>query len=420
MVHNLIGAGVVAISYQPISLSPLALSGLQSWCTFQELKESQTKLITTLQTCRSVLSGNELLMKILKSLLYFPSISLLHILPPLTQDAKRMMYRAQFPGIGKGQNYFSKVKKKFSCYNDVFSTLKDDCAKFRKYSHLSLSQFSYVQSKLNPFLLLARSEAKHYKYKFSSENRLLLVLMILNGFSSKSIEIIFGVTNSYICKECYYIIPLIGKVLGPELISMENFYNSPYTDSIFGSFGSTDNYHCIIFRPPWDLHAPYYRADKGYNIATQVTINHFGRVCHFFSGVKGSTNDNLIRFMSGLPFEKPCDTPVILVDGGYIGQAGHQILWINPDYCKKAYTVVHEALQKFLRVAIEIRIGKIDSFGIFSKPMKFNRKLVPSVVYACTVLSELDVMENPIRTAEEIEDFISVLKQKYNILSVQQ
>ncbi len=263
-----------------------------------------------------------------------------------------------------------------------------------------------------------RGGYRKYSIKVTPLNRFFLFLCLLNGTSTRAACALFGVSSSFISKDFSYILKLICQRVGPKIISFNSPQQMSYSDPIFKSVGPIDNFYATIFRPHWDIHTPYYRHDKGYNISSCVFVNHLGNCVFIYSGCKGSSSDRNILSTSGLPFEKNFPSNKVLVNGGFHGQTPGNIVLINPETAGLSGPV-YKSLQKWLRVIVEIRIGLIANFGIFSTPFKFKRSLVPFVVYTAAVLSELEVAAKPIKSARHVQDYVNILTSKYQISEIE-
>ncbi len=289
--------------------------------------------------------------KILKILIALPPPPL-PILPEPSNWAKKKL-RSNFPATGKGGAIVRQQKRKISRKNPYGEMEKSD-AVFLQHTGLNYRMFQCVLNLTRDGIERRRAVPIHdhhqlksnYRNSLSTENRLLLALMMMkNSLKMSVIKLLFGVSDGYISRDFRHVVFCIN-VFCRHFVQWSGGWNN---HPLLGTCGSLDHTHIRIGRTIYDQRR-YYRKDKGHAIIAQVICNRYGEIKNFFIGARGASNDQL------------------MVE----------------------------------RVVVECCIGFIQRYDVLVHRFRMNLALLPRVAHACALLTNLFLSEHPIRSTVSI------------------
>jgi hypothetical protein len=313
--------------------------------------------------------------------------------PLVSHKQKKAMRYSKFYGVGKG-NYI-RSKKKISYKKRKLDINKINKMHYKNYINLSKEQFEFLLIKVN-FVVLK----KKMKRKLGRKNSLFACLMYLKGNVSRFIICeFFGISYSTISRLIEENVLLIITALN-NIININNL-STEAPHPILKVCGSIDHTHCRTSRSNL-LQRENYRADKGHAYISTVITNREGIICHFETGFRGATNDNRVVAMSRERFpNKLC------------GDAGFRNTHLNILTPKDLPNPVLRALLNYERVVVEITNACIKRYGVLKNNWLNQKPYLHSfVALACAQLTNLQLMESPIRDKLNIKACDNIISNK--------
>jgi hypothetical protein len=138
------------------------------------------------------------------------------LFPQIHHKTKKLL-NGKTPEVGKGNGMIVK-KGKERKKKDVYSDVCKDQNLFQRMSGLSLEIFEKLLSRSKETILRSNhSDTRVAQFSLSVQNRLLLFLMVLKGYSYAYIQHTFDVSKAYISQEFRHILTSVVSVISDQI-----------------------------------------------------------------------------------------------------------------------------------------------------------------------------------------------------------